>query len=162
MQEVPVPILIRNLTAADLDHIDWSGGRSHIRSVGVQLERVTAGLADYLVACPPSGLPIGTAGIDYVAAADAGMIHQVAVHPALQSCGIGTLLMRAAEERILSRGRQQAELWVEHSNPRARALYERLGYAGGRDEPAEWDDDGPDGAVTRYRTVCTVMRKQLG
>ena len=51
------------------------------------------------------------------------------VHPALQSCGIGALLIQAAEQRIRLRGLQRAELGVEDSNPRARALYERLGYA---------------------------------
>jgi ribosomal protein S18 acetylase RimI-like enzyme len=121
MAEVRVPIVIRDLTAADLDAIGWSGGPSHLRAVGVQLERVTARLAEYLVACPPSGLPVGKAGIDYISTTDAGLIHQVAVHGALQSCGIGTLLMQAAEERIRGRGRTHAELWVEHDNPRARA-----------------------------------------
>jgi ribosomal protein S18 acetylase RimI-like enzyme len=157
-----VPIVVRDLTAADLDAIGWSGGPSHLKAVGIQLERVSAGLAEYLVACPPSGLPVGKAGIDYVSTADAGLIHQVAVHDALQSCGIGTLLMQAAEERIRGRGRTHAELWVEHGNPRARALYERLGYLARADERAEWDADGPGGTVVRYRTVCSVMRKYLG
>ena len=54
---------------------------------------------------------------------------QLAVLPALQSRGLGTLLIRAAEQRIRNRGLRRAELAVEESNPRARALYERLGYA---------------------------------
>jgi ribosomal protein S18 acetylase RimI-like enzyme len=67
----------------------------------------------------------------------------------------------AAEQRIRARGLRYAELGVEHSNPRARALYERLGYAAYGDEPDEWDAEGPDGTLIRYRTVCTLMRKQL-
>jgi ribosomal protein S18 acetylase RimI-like enzyme len=62
-----------------------------------------------------------------------GFLWQLAVHPALQSRGLGTLLVHAAEQRIRDRGLRRAELAVEESNPRARAraraLYEHLGYA---------------------------------
>jgi len=161
MAQIRVPIDIRDLTLTDLNQLRWSGGPSHLRAVGVQLARVASGLAEYLVACPPSGLPIGKAAIDYSGIADAGLIHQVAVHGAFQSCGIGTLLMTEAEDRILGRGRGRAELAVEHNNPRARALYERLGYVAYNDVPEEWDDDGPNGTVVRYHTMCTLMRKPL-
>jgi ribosomal protein S18 acetylase RimI-like enzyme len=161
MPDLIVPIEIRDLRMADLENLRWSGGQSHLKAVAVQLERAAAGLAAYLVACPPPGLPVGKLGIDYAARPDAGLIHQVAVHGALQSCGLGTLLMQAAEDRIQDHGRTHAELAVERSNPRARALYERLGYAAYGEEPEEWDEDRPDGRVARYRTICTLMRKRL-
>jgi ribosomal protein S18 acetylase RimI-like enzyme len=67
---------------------------------------------------------------------------QLAVHRALQSCGIGTILIEASEQRIRARGLHRAELGAEECNPRARALYERLGYiAYGRPRPmtaAHW------------------------
>lgn len=50
---------------------------------------------------------------------------------------------------------------MEQGNPRARALYERLGYVAAHRRPESWDVEGPDGRVERYRTVCTVMRKSL-
>ena len=55
----------------------------------------------------------------------------------------------------------RAELGVEECNPRARALYERLGYLAYGREPASWDEEAPDGSLTRYETVCTLMRKEL-
>jgi ribosomal protein S18 acetylase RimI-like enzyme len=161
MPDLTVRIQIRDLRLTDLENLRWSGGQSHLKAIAVQLERVTAGLAAYLVACPPSDRPAGKLGIDYAARPDAGLIHQVAVHTMLQSCGIGTLLMLAAEDRIRDHGRTHAELGVERSNPRARALYERLGYVAYGEEPEEWDDDQPDGSVARYRTICTLMRKRL-
>jgi ribosomal protein S18 acetylase RimI-like enzyme len=161
MPDLTVRIQIRDLRMADVQNLRWSGGGSHLRAIAIQLERVTAGLADYLVACPPSGLPVGKLGIDYASRPDAGLIHQVAVHETLQSCGIGTLLMHAAEDHIRDHGRTHAELGVERSNPRARALYERLGYVAYGEEQEEWDDDQPDGSVARYRTICTLMRKRL-
>jgi len=28
--------------------------------------------------------------------------------------------------------------------------------------PEEWDEQADDGSVSRYRTVCTLMGKELG
>jgi ribosomal protein S18 acetylase RimI-like enzyme len=67
-----------------------------------------------------------------------------------------------AEQRIRARGLHRAELGVEENNPRARALYGRLGYVAYGRAPESWDEDGPDGSVVRYETVCTLMRKELG
>jgi ribosomal protein S18 acetylase RimI-like enzyme len=116
---------------------------------------------EYLVAAATSGLPIGKAGIDYTRHAGAGTVYQAAVHPALQSCGIGTLLLGEAERRIRARGLGRAELRVEQDNRRARALYERLGYVAYGDAPDEWDAEGPAGETVRYRTMCTLMRKPV-
>jgi len=83
------------------------------------------------------------------------------MHAALQSCGIGTLLILAAEQRIRAHGLHQAELKVEERNPRARTLYERLGYVTYGRQHAAWDLQAADGSLTRYETVCTLMRKEL-
>ena len=60
-----------------------------------------------------------------------------------------------------SRGLHRAELGVEEANPRARALYERLGYLAYDRKPEAWDEEAADGSITRYETVCTLMGKQL-
>jgi ribosomal protein S18 acetylase RimI-like enzyme len=116
---------------------------------------------DYLAVCPPSGLPVALGGVDYAESPGAGTLWQLVVHGALQSCGIGTMLIHAAEQRILARGLHRAELHVEESNPRARALYDRLGYVAYGRAPESWDDQAPDGSIFRYETVCTLMRKKL-
>jgi ribosomal protein S18 acetylase RimI-like enzyme len=67
--------------------------------------------------------------IDYAKHPGAGTLTQLSVHGVLQWCGIGTIIIQAAEQRILARSLHRAELGVEERNPRARALYERLGYA---------------------------------
>jgi ribosomal protein S18 acetylase RimI-like enzyme len=54
--------------------------------------------------------------IDYQAQPGAGTLSQLAVQAAWHSCGLGTILIRAAEQRILARGLDRAELGVE-SNP---------------------------------------------
>ena len=56
-----------------------------------------------------------------------GYIQTVCVGEEDRSRGIGTLLMRFAEERIF-RDSPNVFLCVSSFNPRAKALYERLGY----------------------------------
>ena len=116
---------------------------------------------DYLAVCPPSGLPVAIGGADYPKTPSAGTLRQLAVLPALQSCGIRIMLIEALEQRIRARGLHQAELAVEETNPRASALYKRLGYVTYGREPRSWDQEGPAGSITRYETVCTLMRKNL-
>ena len=161
MPEVVVPLTIRDLTAEDLPACDWSGSRAHLVNVAEALERALLGEVDYLAACPPSGLPVAIGGVDYAKTPGAGTLWQLSVHGALQSCGIGTLLIQAAEQRIRARGLRRAELGVEESNPRARALYERLGYVAYGRGPDAWDEEAPDGSISRYETMCTLMRKEL-
>ena len=161
MPEIVLPLTVRDLTAADLPACRWSGGRSHLAAVAGELDRAARGEAEYLVVCPPSGLPVALGGIDYAKIPGAGVLWMLAVHGALQSCGIGTVLIEAAEQRIRDRGLHRAELGVEESNPRARALYERLGYVAYGAAPESWDEDAPDGSVVRYETVCVWMRKDL-
>ncbi|WP_328335122.1 GNAT family N-acetyltransferase [Kribbella sp. NBC_00382] len=154
-------LAVRDLADADLADCSFAGSPLHLEQVAKELERARRGEVDYLAVCAKADLPIAIGGVDYVPHPGAGSLWQLAVHPALQSCGIGTLLVAAAEQRIRDRGLDRAELSVEVTNPRARALYERLGYVAYDEQLESWDQQGPDGSITRYETLCTQMRKQL-
>jgi ribosomal protein S18 acetylase RimI-like enzyme len=156
-----IPVLVRDLTPDDLPACEWSGSALHLAQLATQLERAAAGEVDYLALCTPVGLPVAIGGVDYLVHPGAGTLWQLGVLPALRSRGLGTLLVRSAEERIRARGLRRAELGVEDRNPRARALYERLGYTAYDHQPAAWDTQGPDGSIQRYRTMCTLLRKPL-
>ncbi|MEW2354950.1 GNAT family N-acetyltransferase [Spirillospora sp. NPDC029432] len=158
---VVVEFSVRDLVHEDLPSCTWAGSGTHLAHVADALERRHRGEVDYLAICPPSNLPVAIGGVDYAPSPEAGSLWQFSVHPALRSCGIGTALVRAAEKRILERGLYWAELGVEESNPRARALYERLGYVAYDRRPEAWDAEAPDGSVIRYETICTLMRRRL-
>lgn len=161
MAEVVPPLTIRDLTREDLPACAWAGPATHLAAIAAALDRAERGEVEYLAACSRSGLPVGLGVIDYTRRPGVGMLWMLEVHPAMQSRGIGTLLIGAAEQRISDRGLDRAELAVEESNPRARALYERLGYLAYGSEPDSWDAVAEDGSVFRYETVCTLMRKDL-
>ena len=157
-------VLSLELTIRDLRDDDlpaWPGSPRHVASLARQFDRTRAGTMDYLVACLPSGASVGKCGIDYETRPGAGTMTQLDVRGELQSCGIGTALIRASEDWIRARGLCTAEIAVEVDNPRAQALYERLGYVAYGSEPASWEQDGPEGSVVRYETVCVQLRRTL-
>jgi ribosomal protein S18 acetylase RimI-like enzyme len=158
---VTMPVTVRDLLPQDLPACTWSGSATHLRHVERELARAASGDVDYLAVCTPVDLPVAIGGIDYEVAEEAGTLWQLAVLPALQSCGLGTLLVRAAEQRIRHRGLRRAELAVEEDNPRARTLYQRLGYVAHGRKPEAWDEEGPDGSIRRHETMCVLMRKGL-
>ncbi|MFI7287494.1 GNAT family N-acetyltransferase [Streptomyces anulatus] len=161
MIDVVLKLSARDLVHADLASCGWAGSDQHLDGVAGQLERARTGEIDYLAICPATDVPVAKGGVDYQLKEGVGTLWQLAVHPALQSCGIGTFLVEAAELRIRNRGLRQAELAVEENNPRARALYERLGYVAYDRQPDSWDEQAPDGSLCRYETMCILMRKEL-
>lgn len=97
---VSVSLRVRDLSARDLSACTWSGSATHLRHVEEELVRAAAGEVDYLAVCTAADLPVAIGGVDYRVADGAGTLWQLAVLPALQGHGLGTLLIRAAEQRI--------------------------------------------------------------
>lgn len=161
MVELVVPVSVRDLSADDLTNCAWAGTPIHLTYVRTAVERAQRGEVDYLAICPPSDLPVAIGGIDYSLDSQAGTLWQLMVHPALRSCGLGTRLIKEAEQRIRARGWCWSRLSVEDDNPRAQALYKRLGYVAYDRQRETWNIEADDGTITRHETVCTLMRKSL-
>src|SRR6478735_11269122 len=109
-------VSVRDLLPQDLPACTWSGSATHLRHVERELVRAAAGEVDYLAVCTAADLPVAIGGVDYRVSEGAGTLWQLAVLPALQGHGLGTLLIRAAEQRIRDRGLSRAELAVEEDN----------------------------------------------
>ncbi len=111
-------------------------GRS--RRHAVRVERQEAGLGTYLVAWS-GGAPVGSGEVRWdgcsapeVAERFPGCpeVNALNVWPEeFRSRGIGTAIVRAAEELAVARGLGRIGLGVTDDNDRAAALYLRLGYA---------------------------------
>lgn len=163
MPEVVLPLTVRDLTVEDLELYSdsWGWSATHVAGTVETLERARRGEVDFLAVCPPSDVPIATGGADYTKPPGAATLWQLSVDGALRSCGIGTILIEALEQRIRAHGLHRAELGVDENESRPRALYERLGYVVYGTEPGGWDEEAPDGTVSRYETTIITMRKEL-
>jgi ribosomal protein S18 acetylase RimI-like enzyme len=132
-----VDVDIREMIADDLAGFHEWYGYERDESFRRSFERHKAGEIVYLVA-HIRGRPVGHLGVDLVRVRDAVHLWQFGVLPALQSHGIGAAMVASAEEAARNRGFTIAEIGAETDNPRARALYERLGYSLIDERDGEW------------------------
>jgi ribosomal protein S18 acetylase RimI-like enzyme len=121
-------VTIRPCESRDLEHFEALGSSHHLRYCRDEFARGD-GLT-ILLAVDGDDRPVGKVHLDFAtrAAERAAVLVAASVTPPLQGRGIGTELMRAAEDLVCDRGFGTILLGVEDSNPRARRLYERLGY----------------------------------
>jgi ribosomal protein S18 acetylase RimI-like enzyme len=151
-------IEVEPLEQDDIEDIEWSGSRSHLESVALQLKRVESGEVDYL-AVRADGRAVSKGGIDFARESAAGTIWQLATHPQLQGLGLATRLIHELESRAVKRGVKRFRLAVELDNPRARRLYEHLGYRAIGESEASWEAETSDGSRFLYTTKVTEMAK---
>ncbi len=88
-------------------------------------------------------------------------INALDVNP--QGRGTGTALITAAEARAARAGHPSIGLAVELTNPAARRLYERLGYAPWGDGQVidEWIERRESGVEIQHRDPCDYLIKHL-
>ncbi|PAZ17266.1 GNAT family N-acetyltransferase [Streptomyces sp. SA15] len=148
-------------------HIGSPGALSfHAR----RFARQERGESTYLVAWL-DGRPVGHAEMRWIGcdapdvrAARPGCpeISAVGVWPEeLRSRGIGTALIRSCEELAPERGFTVVGIGVAKDNPRAAALYARLGYEPLIDYYDRWSYEGPDGVLHDWVDPCTFLVKEL-
>ena len=155
--------------AAIEEHIsfDWAALRKHRE----RLEEQEGGEALYLVAWI-GDLPVGHLLVKWQGIADEPMasdmkecpdFEDLFVSPEYRSIGIGTCLLGSAEQLAVDKGYARVGLGVSVDNPRARSLYERLGYRDASFE--EYETGGAyvdrDGTEKSWKEVCVYMTKQL-
>ncbi|MGW0612343.1 GNAT family N-acetyltransferase [Streptomyces sp. NPDC002788] len=89
-------------------------------------------------------------------------INALTVWPAtLRSRGIGSALVRAAEEMAREQGRTAIGLGVADDNPRAAALYARLGHLPLAPYLGRWSYEDHDGVTLECVEKLTFLVKEL-
>jgi ribosomal protein S18 acetylase RimI-like enzyme len=133
---------VRRVVPADVVGLDWLD------------DGTRTGLAAAVAAGPSRALVIGepgAAGLTAVLAVDlppwrdrtVPWLWLVEVHPQHRGHGVGSALLAEAHRRLAMTGHRAVELSVDEGNPRAAALYRRLGYevVGAGSDPGT---DGPE------------------
>lgn len=154
-------LVVDDLTVDDLPDIVWSGGETHIESVAKELAKVASGEVEYLAVRAPNGKPIAKGCINYAEHDGAGTLTQLATVGGLQGLGVGSRMIEVAQDRIRQRGLSVAMMGVEDNNPRAQALYERLGYQPAGRKKESWTETDQQGKRFLYETEVTLLSKQL-
>jgi len=148
---VKLRLTVRDLEPPDLGDLDWSGGAEHVRTMAEALQASWTGDVEALVVALANERLVASGVVDFRPEPGAGVLSLLSVHEQLQSLGLGTRLVAALEKRVRRRGLTRARLAVEHDNPRALALYRRLGYREVGSKVESWP-------ATGGRTWVTVSR----
>lgn len=122
-------VVVRRCTEADVSALEAAEppGSGYARGAFARQE---AGSVDFLVALV-DGVPLGSGELTRD---DPPELKNLGVEPAARGRGVGTVLIRAAESLVADRcsaagvGECALVVGVGLDNPRAAALYERLGY----------------------------------
>jgi ribosomal protein S18 acetylase RimI-like enzyme len=157
VSRVKVRLTVRDLEPTDFGDLDWSGGAEHQRELAAALQAAYAGEMALLVIALANGRLVAVGAVDFRPDPDAGVLTMLSVHERFQSLGLGTRLVAGLEKRIRRQGRDLSRLTVEQDNPRAAALYRRLGYAEAGSRVESW----PVAGGRRYVTVTTVLERDL-
>jgi len=128
---------IRKCTAADIEalerHMPARPRQVHAERFGQQ----QAGRWTYVIAWDDDSVPVGVCVIRWdgwaerealEAYPDCPVVTNLQVHAARRSGGVGTALIKSAEEAVSARGLHRVGVGVADDNPRAAKLYARLGY----------------------------------
>jgi ribosomal protein S18 acetylase RimI-like enzyme len=164
-------LVIRPITESDLALLRacFDEGTPEQPEEGLTLQR--QGTGDFLIALV-DGVPIGYLMLRWYAEShspqewkgDTANLQDFIVLEAWRSKGIGTAMLRVAEDMAFKRGFGRLSLGVGIDNPRARALYERLGYEDAGLPPVE--DRGSfrrwDGMLHEWQEPWEFMVKDLG
>jgi ribosomal protein S18 acetylase RimI-like enzyme len=116
----------------------------------------------YVAVAELDGTPVARAGLDFVSHRQLGAAHLWSAHtePDFQSRGIGTALFRHLEGKARARGFDLIRLEVGKDNPRARRLYEQLGYRVRGEETSRWSYRDGDSAI-QVSEDCWVLEKNV-
>jgi ribosomal protein S18 acetylase RimI-like enzyme len=123
-------VLVRRAVAADvgvltaLERVAFSSDALSSRSFKNLIGSTTA---DLMVA-EQAGKVRGYALVLYRAKSSVGRIYSIAVDPNNVRGGIGSRLLRAAEQACVDRGMSRVRLEVDESNLAAISMYQRFGY----------------------------------
>lgn len=161
-------VLIRPVEEADLPGLEWDGVYANYRKVFrqsfVDAER---GQRVLLVAVAGTAM-VGQVFIQLTSSetrfADGAVrayLYALRVRPNWQGQGLGTRLIRAAEEALLALGFGVAVIAAGKDNPRAYRLYQRLGYETFAEDPGVWYFTDVNGVRQSMEEPCWVMEKQL-
>lgn len=139
-------VKIRHVLQKDLAALEWGGQYTHFRRVYADAyQRALAGLTVMWLA---ELMPYGILGQVFIQlncqrpeladGRERAYMYSFRVQPPYQGAGLGTRMVHIVEDDLTERGFKTLTLNVAKDNPRARALYERLGYHVVDQEPGVW------------------------
>lgn len=161
-----MPITLRAATRADLPKLEWYGQYAHYRNLFQRAYREQRAGRRLILLADSNNFPIGHVFVQFIRpegqeTGGRAYLYSLRVMEMFQGHGIGTRLIREAEQISAARGYEFATIAVAKTNHGARRLYERLGYRVFGDDPGEWSFLDHEGRTRQVQEPCWLLQKEL-
>jgi ribosomal protein S18 acetylase RimI-like enzyme len=161
---------IRSVEESDLPALEWDGEYTHFRLLFRQAYtdmlaggRLLLALED-LVREEIVGqifIQFSSSDARFADGHGRGYLYALRIKPHYRRQGLGTRLIRAAEDALCLMGMRVVSIGVAKDNLPARSLYERLGYRVLADLPGEWTYVDHLGKLQKVVEPAWLMEKRL-
>jgi ribosomal protein S18 acetylase RimI-like enzyme len=159
---------IRTANESDLPALEWEGEYTHFRRVYRQAMREAKRDRRMIYLAEVSGEVVGQLFIHLhsvwktaFGGAKAGYLHSFRVKPNFRSLGIGSNLLKTAEQELLDRSYSRAAISVAKVNTRAQQLYLQHDFHIYSEDPGEWAYVDHRGRLKQISEPAYVMVKTL-
>jgi len=163
-----IPITLRMVVRTDLSKLEWYGQYTHYRPLFRRAFRDQQAGRRFMLVAVTKDFPIGMVFIQLQSnerkvadGATRAYLYSLRVMEMFRGKGVGTQLIREAENTLLDRGFQWTTIAVAKDNHGARRLYERLRYRIFSDDPGQWNFVDHWGKARHINEPCWLLEKNL-
>jgi ribosomal protein S18 acetylase RimI-like enzyme len=166
--EIALSIQFRLARQDDLPKLEWYGQYAHFRRVFRRAYKDQLSGKRLMLIADCGSFPIGQVFINITAdpTIDSqnrrrAYFYSLRVMEMFRGKGIGSRLLNEAESRAVTYGYQWAAIAAAKDNPRARQLYERIGYHVFMEDNGSWSYIDHEGRTRHVYEPCWVLEKQI-
>ncbi len=159
-------VSLRLATYSDLPKLEWYGQYTHFRALFRRTYQEQVQQRRLMLIADCNNFPVGHIFIqlgtnDQHGGERRSYFYSLRVMEMFQSQGIGTRLIQEAELMSTEHGFRWATIAAGKDNPRARRLYERLGYKIFGDDDGKWSYLDHENRVRYVHEPCWVLEKRI-
>ncbi len=165
---VQLELTFRLATRADLSKLEWYGQYSHFRTVFRRTFNEQEQRRRLMLVADCADFPIGHVFIqlnngerNFWDNRARAYFYSLRVMEMFRGKGIGSRLIEEAEEMVKELGFGWTTIAAAKENPRARRLYERMGYRVFTEDDGDWSYLDHEGKVRHVHEPCWVLEKKL-
>lgn len=163
-----MPVTLRLATYADLPKLEWYGQYTHFRALFRRTYQEQLQQRRLMLVADCNDFPIGNIFIQlsggeqrYMDGRRRAYFYSLRVMDMFQGHGIGTSLIREAELLASEHHLRWATIAASLDNPRARRLYERLGYKVIAEDDGKWSYRDHENRIRYVHEPCWVLEKRI-
>lgn len=163
----PLDLTYRLARQSDLPLMEWMGEYTHFRKVFQHTFREQQAGRRLMVVADFNNFPIGQVFIliknstSFGVRQRHGYLYSLRVMQPFQKMGIGTTLIRLAEDIMRSKKLETASIAVAKDNRNALGLYQKLGYQIYAEDEGEWSYTNHENRIVHVHEPCWMLDKNL-